>query len=291
MVGKAVVKMNCIIEQLPSISAIYYALLQTGYEYYSHERDQCFINIIESYVGADAIPPFFSNVKQNTCDVYSYWPRAYILETATFYLEEDLRGFSDFDSFQKRILSAANISTEEKDTLLWTWITGFPEALKQVIDSTAFNRYLKWETEWLSEQNNRYRDELRLLDNLLVECRKNYHPKCQNIRIVLCPIKCVYSSDYHISDDSFIFTSGDMRIDSIIHEFLHTIVHPIIEHEITRIQQKQYPDVDDSYYLDGSEQGYKNAFEEYSVRIVTEKVMMQEKIPDLRSFLKLLTNM
>lgn len=107
--------MNCIIEQLPSISAIYYALLQTGYEYYSHERDQCFINIIESYVDADAIPPFFSNVKQNTCDVYSYWPRAYILETATFYLEEDLRGFSDFDSFQKRILSASNISTEEKD--------------------------------------------------------------------------------------------------------------------------------------------------------------------------------
>lgn len=101
----------------------------------------------KSYVGADAIPPFFSNVKQNTCDVYSYWPRAYILETATFYLEEDLRGFSDFDSFQKRILSAANISTEEKDTLLWTWITGFPEALKQVINSTAFNQYLKWETD------------------------------------------------------------------------------------------------------------------------------------------------
>ena len=62
------------------------------------------------------------------------------------------------------------------------------------------------------------------------------------------------------------------------------------EHEITRIQQKQYPDVDDSYYLDGSEQGYKNAFEEYSVRIVTEKVMMQEKLPDLRTFLEQLAN-
>lgn len=49
--------------------------------------------------------------------------------------------------FKKSILSAANISTEEKDTLLWTWITGFPEALKQVINSTAFNQYLKWETD------------------------------------------------------------------------------------------------------------------------------------------------
>ena len=282
--------MNCKIEQLPSISAIYYALLQNGYEFFSLERDESFCNIIKGYAGLDTVSPFFSKVKQNTCDVYPYWPRAYILETATFYLDEDLSGFSDFDSFQRRILSAANISTEEKDTLLWTWITGFPEALKQVINSAAFNWYLKWETEWLSEQNNRYRDELRLLDNLLLECRKNYHPSCQNIRIVLCPIKCVYSSDYHISDDSFIFTSGDMRIDSIIHEFMHTIVHPIIEHEITMIQQKQYPDIDDSYYHGGSEQGYKNAFEEYSVRIVTEKVMKQKKLPDLRTFLEQLAN-
>ena len=277
--------MNCKIEQLPLISAIYYALLQTGYEFYSLERDQCFNSIIESYVGTDAVPPFFSKVKQNTCDVYSYWPRAYILETATFYLEKDLSGFSNFDSFQRHILSAANISTEEKDTLLWTWITDFPGALKEVIDSAGFSRYLKWEKEWISEQNSRYRDELRLLDNLLVECRKNYHPSCQNIRIVLCPIKCVYSSDHHISDGSFFFTSGEMRIDSIIHEFMHTIVHPIIEHEITRIQQKQYPDVDDSYYLDGSEQGYKNAFEEYSVRVLTDVVMKQDKLPNLSTFL------
>ena len=166
------VEMNCRIEQLPSISAIYYALFQNGFEFFALERDESFCNIIKGYAGSDTISPFFSKVKQNTWDVYPYWPRAYILEAATFYLDEDLSGFSDFESFQRRILSASNISTEEKNSLLWTWITGFPEALKQVINSMAFNRYLKWETEWLSEQNSRYRDELRLLDNLLIECRK-----------------------------------------------------------------------------------------------------------------------
>ena len=282
--------MNCKIEQLPLISAIYFALLQTGYEFYSLERDRRLNNIIESYAGTAAAPPFFSKVKQNTCEVYPYWPRAFILETAVFYLDNDLNGFRDYDSFQRRILSAANISAEEKDAFLWDWIADFPEALKQVIHSAAFDRYLRWETEWLSEQGSRYRDELRLLDRLLAVCRKNDHSSCQNIRVILCPVKCVYSSDHHIIDSSFIFTSGDLRIGSVIHEFLHTIVHPVIQHENSQKKKKRYPDIDDSYYLDGSQAGYENAFEEYSVRALTDLVMKQGNIPDVHTFLEQLAN-
>lgn len=280
------VKMNCKIEQISSISAIYYALLQNGYEFFSLERDESFCNIIKGYADSDTVSPFFSKVKQNTCDVYPYWPRAYILEMASFYMNKDLSGFSDFDSFQRRILSAANISSEETNNLLWTWITGFPGALKEVVNSAGFSRYLKWEKKWITEQNSRYRDELRLLDDLLGDCRKNYHPSCQNIRIALCPIKCVYSSDYHISDGSFIFTSGDMRIDSIIHEFMHTIVRPMIEQGTAIPSRKQYPGIDASYYLDKSEKGYQNAFEEYAVRMLTDIVMKQKNLPDLRAYLE-----
>lgn len=278
--------MNCKIEQIPSISAVYYALLQNGYEFFSLERDENFCNIIKGYADSDTVSPFFSKVKQNTCEVYPYWPRAYILEMASFYLNRDLSGFSDFDSFQKRILSAANITTEEKGNLLWSWITDFPTALKKVFNSTGFIRYLKWEKEWISEQNDRYRDELHLLNNLLIDCRNNYHPQCRNIRIVLSPIKCVYSSDHHILDGSFLFTSGDLRSDSIIHEFLHTILHPMLEQELNISTKRKYPNIDESYYLDKSEQGYRNAFEEYAVRVVTETIMKQKKLPDLLEFLE-----
>ena len=143
--------MNCKIEQLPLISAIYFALLQTGYEFYSIERDRRLNNIIESYAGTAAAPPFFSKVKQNTCEVYPYWPRAFILETAAFYLDKDMDGFRDYDSFQRRILSAANISAEEKNVFLWDWITDFPEALKQVIHSAAFDRMPQKRSFKLSE--------------------------------------------------------------------------------------------------------------------------------------------
>lgn len=283
-------EINCKIEQAPSISAIYYALLQSGYEFFSLERSPRLCSIIKSYADNEPVPAFFSKVRQNTCNVYPYWPRAYILETASFYLNKSLSGFSDYASLERCILSAANISSEEKDHLLWTWIADFPAALKEVMDRTGFQQYLAWEAEWISEQNSRYHDELYLLDNLLLDCRKSYQPNCQDIRIVLCPIKCVYSSDYHISDGSFIYTSGDMRSASIIHEFMHMIIHPIIEQGITQTPQRRYPDIDDSYYLDASAQGHQNAFEEYAVRMLTEKIIKREKLPDLPSFLEQLAS-
>lgn len=77
-----------------------------------------------------------------------------------------------------------------------------------------------------------------------------------------------------------------MRIDSIIHEYLHTIVHPMIEHGIVTPEHKQYPGIDRSYYLDKSEKGYINAFEEFAVRTLTNIAMTSEELPDLRSFLE-----
>lgn len=280
--------MNCKIENSPAISAIYYALLQSGYEYYSFERPEDFCCTIRSYIGENTVPSFFAGVKQNTCDVYPYWPRAAILETATFFLNEKLDGFKNFDVFKNHIISAANISQEEKGSPLWGWIPGFPAALRDVVDSDCFDRYMKWESEWISDQNRINGNELDLLDGILSECRRKYHPSCQNIQIVLNPIKCIYSSDFHIDGSSFIFTSGGMRIDSVVHEYLHTVVHPVIKSHIILTEKRQYPGIDESYYLDRSEQGYQNAFEEYAVRALTDKVMKQKGPSDLSAFLKCL---
>lgn len=72
------------ISNIPEISAIYFALLQSGYDYYTMERSQNHISYIQEYIGAENTTLFFAGVKQNTCEVYPYWPRAAILETASF---------------------------------------------------------------------------------------------------------------------------------------------------------------------------------------------------------------
>ncbi len=64
------------ITNIPAISAIYYALLQGGYEYYPLDRDHAHADVIQSFAHGSRALPFFDGARQHSCDVYAYWPRA-----------------------------------------------------------------------------------------------------------------------------------------------------------------------------------------------------------------------
>ena len=135
----------------PSLSAIYYALLQCGYEYHLPERAASHGEVLERFCGGDA-PTFFRDVKQNTCEVYPYWPRAALLESALFYLTPDHREWADFPAFRAQVMNAPNLTPEERDESLWQWIREFPSALQEVLSSAAFGEYLAWESTWTETQ-------------------------------------------------------------------------------------------------------------------------------------------
>ncbi len=106
-------------------------------------------------------------------------------------------------------------------------------------------------------------------------CKDKFNSQFQNIQIILNPIKCVYSADYHAKDEVFIFSSGAFSKSSFIHEFIHHVIHPIIERRKEEILHCNIKDfrIDSSYYLDGGEYGKLNAFEEYMVRKFTDKFL------------------
>lgn len=264
-----------LISNIPEISAIYFALLQCGYDYYSIERCREHNDIVCSFAGSGAVPSFFYGIKQNTCEVYPYWPRAAILETASFYLSPDHLQFREYDAFRKRIMSAGNIADDERDQALWTWIADFPIALSKVLESDAFQHCLEWENRWIAEQNVKHEKELRLVQSCLDMCVSKYGSPVREIQIVIDPIKCVYSADYHLAGNRFIFCSGDFRLDSVIHEFLHHVVHPAVmaHKDMVLARERKYPDIDPSYYLSGDNAGRLNAFEEYAVRELTKDIL------------------
>ena len=107
------------ISNIPAISAIYFALLQCGYDYYSFERCIEHINAIKMFRETDTALEFFSKTKQDTCDVYPYLPRAAMLESATFYIRPDMNDFTDIKMYQDFIMSAGNISDEERGSSFW----------------------------------------------------------------------------------------------------------------------------------------------------------------------------
>ena len=140
-----------------AISAIYFALLQCGYDFYSIELDAPTVNKPGSFIMSDSSEyGFFSEVRQNTCEVYPYWPRAAMLETATFYIDLPQACFVDFDAYKSKILSAKNISDIERNEMFWNWILQFPAALKNIFQSNCFSRYLEWENTWVEDQNKKY---------------------------------------------------------------------------------------------------------------------------------------
>lgn len=279
---------DILIMQFPKISAIYYGLFQSGYDYYSIERSPEHIDLLRRYIERGDFSDFFSYAKQRTCEAYPYWPRAAILETASFYLSDDNTTFNDYELFHNRIMSASNISDDECGDSLWNWIADFPKALVSVLLNDKFAEYMRYEKKWVAEQNKTHREELSLIKDCLDICMSQYHSPVQDIRICINPIKCVYSSDYHLVGSSFIFSSGAFQVDSILHEFLHHVVHPVLEQEKALILRQKPVDtrLDNSYYLSGSDAGILNAFEESVVRSLTEKIINGEYPKNLFTYVE-----
>ncbi len=274
------------ITQFPKISAIYYGLIQSGYDYYSIERKSDHIDCLKRYIDKEQFSGFFAGTRQETCKVYPYWPRAAILENATFYLSDDNKRFHDFELFRRNIMSASNISDDERSEFLWDWIRTFPKAIGDVLHNWNFIKYIEYEKEWIREQNDAYFQELNTIKNCLEICISKYKSPVQDIKICINPIKCVYSADYYLVGSTFIFTSGAFNRDSIIHEFLHHVVHPIIKQEKTLILEKEFTDssFDDSYYLSGGNAGRLNAFEEIVVRSLTKAIAHGKYPSDMRAY-------
>lgn len=278
------------LSSITAISAIYFALLQYGYEYFAPERSQSHITCIRHFAGANDIPSFFAGVKQDTCDVYPYWPRAAILETASFYLLPDFSDFRDYAGLKDRIMSAANLSDHERDQNLWNWLADFPSALSKTLEKDTFLRYFEWEQKWLSEQSAQYENELQIMKNCLNVCVSKYDSSVQEIKLVISPIKCIYSADYHLYGNRFVFVSGAFRVDSVIHEFLHHVVHPVVTKikDLILSSKGSYAGIDASYYLTGNDMGQLNAFEEYAVQTLTTDIMTERYPDNLSEYLQLL---
>ena len=196
-----------------------------------------------------------------------------MLETATFYIDSLREQFTDFNAYKNSITSAKNISDVERNQSFWDWIIKFPKALK--LGSNSFSRYLKWENSWIVAQNQKFKKESERIRDILALCKEKFKSPIQNIQVVLNPIKCVYSADYHLKDNNFIFCSGSLREESVIHEFIHHIVHPTIENRKDEILCCNFTnlDIDPSYYLNNDEVGILNAFEEYIVRALTDAIV------------------
>lgn len=251
------------------------------------DRNEATVQKLQAFAAYREAFPYFSRVKQSSCEVYPYWPRAALLETASFFSDFD-GGFRDVAALQQLIHSFGNITDSDRDHTFWTWLMDFPAALQNVQNSKGFQTYLQWEQGWLEAQRILHADELGKIRKAFSSCHNLLDSSpVHHIELAISPIKCVYSADYHLIEGRFIFSSGRFNASSVIHESLHPIVHPLVRlHQKDILHKKRhYDDLDPSYYLNGTDEGYLNAFEEALVRSLTAAFMSEAPPTDLETHL------
>ena len=270
-------------DSMPAVSAIYYALLQNGYDFYALGRPAEHAAAIRRFAGSHVAQPFFAEARQNTCEVYPYWPRAALMETAALYLSTDLSTWVDYDALKRNVMAATNLMEQERNQAFWQWIEKFPSELQAVLNSPAFTAYMHWERSWLDAQRTKHAEEMGHIAEILRLCAERYGSSVRQVRVVLNPIKCVYSSDYELLNDCLIVCSGAFQAESIVHEYLHHILYPIVKiyKEALESNPREYPDLDDSY----QQAGALYAFEEYAVRQLTQLALARKLPEDINAYI------
>ena len=259
----------------PKISAVYFGLLQGGYEYFASGRRPEDIRLWEGWrdlpIGYDT--SFFKLARQSTSSAYPYWPRAAMLETATFFVDAQSARFQDFKAYHLHISAADNIQDRERNQDFWNWVKGFPKALCNVMSCAGFGHYRLWEESWVRQQADAHRQALQHLEKVISYYIRRYGLPVAKVSVVLCPLKCKYSADYHRQQDAFCAIAGELRPDSVLHEFLHLVMHPLVQKHsdaILALRNLHRLGLEESYFLVEGERGKLYAFEEYAVREVAE---------------------
>lgn len=276
----------------PRIAAIYFGLMQGGYEYFSAGKAREDVKLWESWakmpVSYDT--SFFTEARQATPGIYPFSPRAAALEMASFYVDMQNGIFTDEEACLRKIRVSGIIKERELPDFT-TWIMGFPKLMKSVMQCEGFASYINWEESWLKQQAKPHKQKLQKYDDVISYFSKKCNPTVSNAFIVYCPLKCTFVSDYFAEGDTLYFISGMLRLEAALKEFLHLMLHPLVQKHsdaICSLRNLHRLRVENTNYGDNNDQAKLAIFEEYAVGeligLVEEnryKVELEKFLPSL----------
>jgi hypothetical protein len=271
---RGVTAIRVAIDHNPVISAVYAGLLATGYEFALVEKPAPIREAILAlpHLSLDTVADsFFRKARQETCEAYPYWPRAALLETATFFMSAGSKRywFHDFGGYREYVMRAPAILHAEKSAAFWRWIEAFPVALTSVVSGPGFGALNAWVQGWVEQEAVERLPQLETLSSRLTRLLRNHGLGFDDLIVILSPIKCAYSADHFVDGSKFYAILGSFNTASVVHELMHMIVHPVMmekKAEMLAYSGWQVYDMDPSYSLGNDDRGFLNAFEEVIVR-------------------------
>ena len=269
-------KVKITISSNVDINAIYFGIALSGYEYADIDKSDDitkWLHQIRRYPGLDEAKRYFSGARQSTCAVYPFWPRVALLESATFFINE--KGF-DYDDYCTYVKARPNLADEEKSDDFFCWVKDFTKYLMQVKADLFFQDINRQISDKVNEISANSVEKVDMIKSRLDSLPASAASTISAISLIICPIKCVYSADYFAVGSIMSVILGDFLPHSIVHEYLHPVVHLYVQKHRERIvayDGSKCLDLDQSYHMGNDENGKLNAFEENIVRIISDLIL------------------
>jgi len=274
-------KLRIITSSNTDINAVYFGIALSGYEYADIDKSDDIIEMLQqirSYSGLDEAKQYFSNTRQPLCEVYPFWPRAALLESATFFING--KSF-DFDSYCTYVKALPNLTTEEKSEDFFCWAKDSPKYVTQIKSDPFFQNINTRIHSKVTETSLNSIEKTRLIEGKLEKLSATVESAISTISLIICPFKCVYSADYFTEGSVMSVILGNFLPSSIVHEYLHPIVRLHIKkyrERIVTLDGIKHLDLDKSYYMNNDEKRLLNAFEENIVRKISDSILYEIEI-------------
>jgi hypothetical protein len=208
-----------------SIFTVYCGLIASGYNLTDIVRAEHIYHLISQIDCEYETKNYFNKAKTASCEVNPYWPRAFLLTLASFYINDDLNSYNDFQTVISHIESLDNMNPTEINEEVIEWLKQLPYYLNKISNSSSFNqlweKYMDYELEqsaWISSEVERVLYEIEML----IGATSIDLPE-----VVFVPncLQACQLTDYVRKDNIIYIIKSRPDIESIVHEYLHEILN------------------------------------------------------------------
>lgn len=227
-----------------AVTAVYAGLTASGYNLADPGLEGSAAPIIRRIREAgwpDDVLAYFSAARTATCVVNPYWPRAFLLTLAGLYMTNKAPfRFQDPGAMIDHVQGLDLIALDEKGPEVLDWLKRLPSAYAAVRSHPAFPGIWQDIQLAVNSQSSKLARIARDVETAMTDAIGFHRDALPPIAAIVNPLQAPPVDDYvHVNGRTYAITA---RPDSapLIHEILHHVLNPLLEHERATIAKFHY---------------------------------------------------
>ncbi len=264
------------VELRSNVFRVYAGLIASGYDLFALLADDPVLRVIDEIrrtAWPECVTEYFARAKNSMeHGVNPYWPRAAMLLTASFHVNEPEATWTE-PQLPERLLGSFPAGPEDKAPEILKWLSELPDVWDQMSSGTVYDdMWARYQLAAGSRIQGFHRATGHTLDSF-VRLTGVSPQDLPRVCVVPNPLQAPQVADF-VARDGVIYTIvAEPRPSSIVHELLHAVFGPGVQAakdravQFSRLLRPVYRKmVDMQYAWDQSPESWLRVFEENLMR-------------------------